>query len=195
MLRDRPFLGLIAVNTIFALSSMMLPLALPTFVLRGLHGPAWLTASVLAGNAILISVLGAPVISRMRNYRRTRIVAASAALWAVWSFLLALLRPGQLIWMIPLLVGATLVFTLADVMHAPTSMALASAVAPARVRGRYLAAFQYSFTFASIIGPVFFTSLFEIARAAPWIGLGLLNCAGVIVIVLLERGLPGEALR
>lgn len=195
MIADRPFLGLIAINTVFAMSSMMLPLALPAFVLRGLHAPGWLTASVLAGNAILISVLGAPVTKMVRHYRRTRILAASALLWASWSLLFALLVPGHPSWVIPLLIGATLLFTVADVMHAPASAALAAAAAPDHVRGRYLAVFQYSFTFASIAGPVFFTSLFETGRAAPWIALGLLDCASAAAIVALERRLPQAALR
>jgi MFS family permease len=195
MLRDYPFLALIAVNTIFAMSSMMLPLALPAFVLRGLHEPGWLTASVLAGNAILISVLGAPVTKLVSRYRRTRILAASAVLWATWSLLFAVLVPGHPAWVIPLLIGATLLFTVADVMHAPASAALAAAVAPDHVRGRYLAVFQYSFTFASIVGPVFFTSLFGVGRAAPWIALGLIDCLGAVAIVALERRLPREALR
>jgi len=63
------------------------------------------------------------------------------------------------------------------------------------VRGRYLAVFQYSFTFASIIGPVFFTSLFGAGRAAPWIALGLIDCASAAAIVALERRLPVQALR
>lgn len=195
MLTDRAFIGLIAVNTIFAMSSLMLPLALPAFVLDGLHAPGWLTASVLAGNAILISALGGPVTKMVRHYRRTRILAVSAVLWASWSWLFALLVPGHPGWVIPLLIGATLLFTTADVMHAPASTALAAAAAPDHVRGRYLAVFQYSFTFASIVGPVFFTSLFGISRAAPWIVLGILDCAGAVAIVALERRLPGNALR
>ena len=195
MLTDRPFLGLIAVNTVFAMSSMMLPLALPAFVLRGLHAPGWLTASVLAGNAILISVLGAPVTKLVRHYRRTRILTGSAVLWASWSLLFALLIPGHPAWVIPLLVGATLLYTVADVMHAPASAALAAAAAPDQVRGRYLAVFQYSWTFASIAGPVFFTSLFGVGRAAPWIVLGILDCASIVAIVALERRLPAKALR
>jgi MFS family permease len=195
MLADRPFLVLIAVNTVFAMASMMLPLALPAFVLRGLHLPGWLTASVLAGNAILISALGAPVTRLLRRCRRTRILAASAAAWAAWSLLSALLVPGHPAWVIPLLIGATLLFTVADVMHAPTSAALAAAAAPDHVRGRYLAVFQYSFTFASIAGPVFFTSLFGLGRAAPWIVLGILCGAGGLAIVALERRLPETALR
>ena len=195
MLADRPFLALIAVNTVFAMSSMMLPLALPAFVLRGLHAPGWLTAPVLAGNAILISALGTPVTTRVRHYRRTRILMSSAVLWASWSLLFALLVPGHPAWVIPLLIGATLLFTVADVMHAPASAALAAAVAPDHLRGRYLAVFQYSYTFASIIGPVFFTSLFDTGRAAPWIALTILDCSSAVAIVALERRLPEKALR
>jgi MFS family permease len=195
MLTDRPFLGLIAVNTLFAMSSLMLPLALPAFVLRGLHAPAWLTASVLAGNAILISVLGAPVTKMVRHYRRTRILAASAVLWASWTLLFALLVPGHPGWVIPLLIGATLLYTAADVMHAPASAALAAAAAPDHMRGRYLAVFQYSWTFASIVGPVFFTQLFGVGRIVPWIVLGVIDCAGAVAILALERRLPEAALR
>ena len=195
MLGDRPFIALIAVNTIFAMSSMMLPLALPAFVLRGLHAPGWLTASVLAGNAILISVLGAPVTKLVSRYRRTRILMTSAVLWAAWSLVFAVLVPGHPVWVIPLLIGATLLFTVADVMHAPASAALAAAASPEHLRGRYLAVFQYSWTFASIVGPVFFTQLFGVGRAAPWIALGVIDCAGAVAILALERRLPGAALR
>jgi len=135
------------------------------------------------------------VTKMVRHYRRTRILTASAVLWASWSLLFAVLVPGHPAWVIPLLIGATLLFTMADVMHAPTSTALAAAAAPDHVRGRYLAVFQYSFTFASIVGPVFFTSLFGISRAAPWIALGIVDCAGAIAILALERRLPEQALR
>jgi MFS family permease len=190
MLGDRPFIALIAVNTIYALSSMMLPLALPTFVLRGLHEPGWLTASVLAGNAILISVLGAPVTKLVSRYRRTRILMSSALLWAAWSLVFAVLVPGHPVWVIPLLIGATLLYTVADVMHAPASVALAAAASPEHVRGRYLAVFQYSWTFASIVGPVFFTQLFGVGRVVPWIVLGVIDSAGAVAILALERRLP-----
>ena len=79
MLSDRPFLALIAVNTVFALSSLMLPTALPAFALRGLHTPGWLTASILAGNAVLISALSAPV-TRRRYHRGGRRVEISTAM-------------------------------------------------------------------------------------------------------------------
>ncbi len=195
LVRDRPFLGLIALNSVYALSSMMLGLALPTVVLLGIDGPAWLTSVLLAGNAVLIAVLSAPVVARLSGFRRTRSIIVAAALWTAWCVTLAVLVPGQPAWVLPVLIGGTLLFTAAELVHAPVSMALAAAAAPPAARGRYLATFQYSFTVSSIIAPAFFATLFELEMSAPWIALGLLNAASVVGVLLLERRLPAAALR
>ena len=78
-------------------------------------------------------------------------------------------------------------FTAAELVHAPVSMALATALAPAAARGRYLAVFQYSFTVGSMVAPAFFTTLFEAHRALPWLALGALNLAAVAATAALER--------
>jgi MFS family permease len=195
LLRDRPFLGLIGLNAVYALSSMMLGVALPTVILHGIEGPAWLTSVLLAGNAVLIAVLSAPVVACLAGFRRTRSIIVAAALWAAWCVSLAVLVPGQPGWVLPVLVGGTLLFTAAELVHAPVSMGLAAAAAPPAARGRYLATFQYSFTISSIIAPAFFATLFELLPAAPWIALGLLNVASIAGVLLLERRLPAAALR
>ncbi|MGA8113878.1 MAG: MFS transporter [Actinocatenispora sp.] len=195
LLRDRPFLGLIGVNTIYALSSMMLALALPTFILVGLHGPAWLASGLLVGNTVLISVLAAPVVKRLVPYRRTRILAVAAVLWVGWCGLFAVLAPGRLVWVVPVLVVGTVLYSVADAIHAPVSMALAASASPGPARGRYLATFQYSFTVAGIIAPTFFATLFEIHRAIPWLALGAVNAVSILALLALERHLPSGALR
>ena len=106
-----------------------------------------------------------------------------------------MLVPGQPGWVLPVLAGGTLLFTAAELVHAPVSMGLAAAAAPPAARGRYLATFQYSFTISSIVAPAFFATLFELATAAPWIALGLLNIASIGGMILLERRLPTGALR
>ena len=83
LLRDRPYLGLVALNTVYAMTSMMLALALPTVVLTG-AGPPWLTALLLAANAVLIAVLSAPLVRRLTGVRRTRSIAGAAVLWVLW---------------------------------------------------------------------------------------------------------------
>ncbi len=195
LLRDRPFLGLIGVNTVYALTSMMLGLALPTVVLTGLHDPAWLSSGLLVGNTVLISLLAAPVVRRLAAYRRTRTVMVAAGLWASWSLLFATLSPGHLLWTVVLMAAATLMFTMAETLHAPISAALAASAAPAAIRGRYLATFQYSFAIAGIIAPTFFTTLFEVHRSVPWLALAVINVASIGAMFLLERALPAAALR
>lgn len=195
LLADRPFLGLIGINTIYAMTSMMLGLAIPTVVLTALHGPAWLVSAVLVGNTVLITLLTAPVVKRLAAYRRTRVLVVAAVIWTGWCLGLAALGPGSLWLVAPVLLGTTLLFTAAETMHGPVSQALAAATAPAAIRGRYLAVFQYSFAIASIIAPTFFTSLFEVGRALPWLALAAIDAASVAVLLLLERRLPVEALR
>ncbi|SCF42522.1 MFS transporter [Micromonospora mirobrigensis] len=195
LLRDRPFLGLVTVNTAHALTSMMLGLALPTVVLADLRAPAWLTAAVLAGNAFLIAALAGPVGTRLPRYRRSRTIALAATLWTVWGVAMATLGPGPPALVATLLVAATLLCTVAELAHAPASVALAAAVAPAGSRGRYLAVFQYSWTVASMLAPAFFATLHEVDGAAPWLVLALVNAGTVGAVLLLERVLPPHALR
>ncbi|WFE60207.1 MFS transporter [Micromonospora sp. WMMD712] len=195
LMRDRPYLGLVLVNAVFALSTMMLALALPTLVLLHLHAPGWLVSGLLVGNTVVVSVVTAPVVLRLRRFRRTRVVATAAALWAVWALLLAVLRPEHLSWAIPLLVASTLLYTAATVIHAPVSMGLAAAAAPADTRGRYLAIFQYSFTLAEVVGPSFFTMLFAAYHGLPWVALAALNGVAILAVLALERRLPAAAVR
>ena len=195
LLRDRPFLALIGLNTVFALSSMMLALALPTVMLTDLRGPAWLTSAVLGGNAFLVALLSASVGTRLSRHRRTRAIALAAALWTLWGLAMAALSPGRLGVLAALLIAATLLFTVAGLVHAPASAALAAAVAPAAARGRYLAAFQYSFAIASMVAPALFSTLHEAGTAVPWLTLALLNAVAVAGVLMVERRLPHGALR
>jgi MFS family permease len=192
--KDRPFIVLIGLNTVYALSSMMLGLALPTVVLLGLGASSWATSGLLAGNAVLIALLSAPVVKRLAGRRRTRGIIAAAVLWAAWSLVLALL-PAISGWALPVLIAGTLLFTFAELIHAPLSNALAAEASPSQARGRYLAAFQYSFTFASMAAPVFFTGLLEVGSAVPWLVLAAANLISIAGMRYLERVLPESAVQ
>lgn len=194
MLRDRPFLALVLVNTVLALSSFFLALALPTVVTRQLGQPPWITSVLLASNAVLVALLSAPLVRRASGSRRTCVLVLAGILWASGALLLGLLPVvGNAV--VALLVVGTLCFTIAEAIHAPISQALAEAVAPPASRGRYLAVFQYSFALASIVGPGFFAVLFEIAHPLPWVALAALDVAALGGVLLLERRLPAAALR
>lgn len=192
LLRDRPYLGFVAVNTVFAGTSMMFALALPTVVIST-GAPAWLTAALLTTNAVLIVVLSAPLVRRLSAVRRTTVLVGAASLWALWCAMLAVVGvTGQIVATV-VLIASTLLFTLAEAVHGPVSTAVAAAAAPTAARGRYLAAFQYSFAAASVVAPAFFAGLYEVGAAWPFVGLAALNVLGVLAVLRLNRTLPAAA--
>ena len=150
---------------------------------------------LLAANAVLIAALSAPVVRRLGGVRRARRIAAAAALWVLWCGMLALVGVSGGTTATVLLVVGTLLFTAAEAIHAPISTAAAAVAAPAAARGRYLAAFQYSFAVASVIAPAFFGGLYAAGHAVPFLVLGLVNALSVPAVLRLERGLPALALR
>jgi hypothetical protein len=72
--------------------------------------------------------------------------------------------------------------------------ALAEAIAPAAVRGRYLAAFQYSFTVPGVIAPAV-VALYSVAVWLPWLLVGTSAALAVLVLRWLASRLPARALR
>jgi MFS family permease len=194
LLADRPYLGLIGVNTVFALCAMFLGLALPVYVVDGLDAPAWLVGPLLAGNTILLALGQTTAVRLVRPLKRTRVMVLAGVLWAVWAVACALALAVPLAALVPYLAVITLCFTVAELVHAPVSMSLASEAAPPDLRGRYLAVFQYSFAFAAVIAPGFFSVLFTAGRPLPWVALAVLALLGAAAMLVLERRLPRTAL-
>jgi MFS family permease len=194
LLADRPYLGLIATNTIFALCSMFLGIALPVYVADALPAPVWIVGPLVAGNTILLALGQTTAVRLVRGLARTRVLAIAAVLWAVWGVAaaLALAVPEDVL--IPYLVVSTFSFTAAVMLHAPISTTLASAAAPAGHRGRYLAVYQYSFAVATVVAPGVFSVLFTAGRPLPFVVLSVLALLGAAAVLVLERRLPRSAL-
>jgi MFS family permease len=190
LLRDRPYLLLIASNTIFALCSVMIGIAVPIYLIEALPTPNWLVGPLLAANTLLLATGQGVVVKLVRPLSRMRSMVLAGACWVLWSvaFALALQVPTAIL--IPYLLVSMGFYVAAELIHAPISNALAAAAAPEHVRGRYLAIFQYCFTLANIIAPTFFTVLYARGAALPWIALGVLTIAATVVMRVLEKRLP-----
>jgi Na+/melibiose symporter-like transporter len=126
ILRDRPFLALVAANVIFALCSLMLGIGVPVYVAGALRAPLWVIGAILAQSCALIAILQTVIVRLLEPYRRTRALILTGWLWCVWYGLLtlALLVPRALL--IPFLFLVTCVYVLAELIHDPTSNALAA---------------------------------------------------------------------
>lgn len=195
VLSDRPFLGLTAANTVFALCNVFLGVAVPVYAVTVLHAPAWVVGPILALNTGLLAFGQTLVTRAVEGRRRTRAMALSGLLWTMWALLAAaaLVLPRNVV--VPYLFAITLCYAAAELVHAPTSNALAAAVATPEARGRYLASFQFSFAIAMTIAPAMFTSLLAVHGALPWLVLALLAVLAAGTMLALERRIPPAALR
>ncbi|GAA1661302.1 MFS transporter [Fodinicola feengrottensis] len=193
--RNRPYLALIGINTIFALCSVMLGVGVPIYVDLGLHQPGWVTGVLFAANTVAIALLQTQVVRWLKGRRRVRIMMFSGILWAGWAVCLALAVRTPSILVVPLLFVVTAAFTTAEMTHGPTSNGLSAGASPVAGRGRYIAAFQYSWAFANVLAPALFTQLFAVATILPWIVIAALAALAAVAVRALERHLPAAALR
>jgi MFS family permease len=193
--RNRPYLALIGINTIFALCSTMLGVGVPLYVNLALHQPGWVTGVLFAANMAAVALLQTKVVRWLKGRRRVRIMMFSGLLWAGWAACLALAVVTPLILVVPFLFVLTAFYTTAEMTHGPTSNGLSAGASPVVGRGRYIAAFQYSWAFANALAPALFTQLFSVATVAPWIVIAALCVFAVIAVGALERHLPAASLR
>lgn len=195
MLRDRPFLSLIAANTTFTLCAIMLGVGLPVYAVEALHAPGWIIGMLFALETAAVTFGQTFTVRLLEPHPRTRSLVGAGALWAGWCLLMALALLVSPPLLVPYLVVATVVFTVAELIHGPTSNALAAAASPDALRGPYLAAFQFSWAVANVLAPVIFTVLFVFSPAVPWLLFGALVLVGASGIRLLEPRLPAAAVR
>lgn len=182
------YLVLIVANTLYAFCSVLLGVGLPVYALDFLHAPAWLIGPLLA----LVTVLGATAqglgVRRTAALRRTTVLALAGALWAVWGVLTASLTLVSGALLFGGLVLTTILYAVAELLHAPASMSLSASQAPAAARETYLAWFQYSFAIATVISPSAFGLLSSADPRLPW----LLASGAALVAVLLSYTAVGR---
>ena len=191
VLADRAFLALIAVNGLGAIGTDIFLTGMPVYVLVRLHGPAWLPGTILALLTGLTSVAGTVALRLAGRRSRIAVLQAGAAMFVAWSAaaLAAAIVPRS--WRAAELLAATVLLAAASLLYSRAN-AVAEAAAPAAQRGRYLAAFQYSYGVAGVLAPAV-VALFSVALWLPWL-IGAAS-AGLAIIALrvLARHLPPQA--
>lgn len=167
--RDRPYLMFILVNTLFAFCSNILGVGLPLFVVDGLEAPGWLIGPLLALNTLLGATCQGLAVRRTARFGRVSMLAVSGLLWFAWGVATASLTLATLWVAIPGLVLTVILYSIAELIHAPFSMSLAADAAPAAVRAVYLSWFQYSFAVATMAAPGVFALTYGWGPAVPWL--------------------------
>ncbi|WP_441246161.1 MFS transporter [Kitasatospora sp. McL0602] len=198
VLTDRPFLGLTTANFLISMGYASLGVLLPVYLTTVLHEPQSLTGIAFAVNTVLCAALGVPAGRLVRRFgSRNRAAATGAALFAA-AFLgqavLGLVAPGSG-WLVAGVFAAVVVATFGEIVHNPAASALVTAAAPAALRGRYMAAYQLSWSFSAALAPSLLTGLSALDGRLPWVVLAVGMLLGAAMLLRLERRLPAEAVR
>ncbi|MFH8385874.1 MFS transporter [Kitasatospora sp. NPDC018058] len=191
VLRDRRYLLLVGINLCFVFAALVLGLLLAVYLTEGLHQQAWLAGTLLVLNSAQVVLTQSAVTRRLKRFRPTRVIAAGSLLNALAFALFAALSaaPG---WAV--LAGvflAVLIYNTAETVATPYREELSVRLAHPRLRGRYLAVYQLSWTVGQTLAPGLFTLLLGQGPSWPWVFLGALALAAVPALLLLER-MPGQ---
>lgn len=167
VLRNRPFLLLIVVAGLLGLVVDFFLVGIPVYVVEVLHGPMWLPGIMIGFLPVVGVLCGTTAVHLTRRLWRTTTTSLAAVLYVLWSLacLVAMAVPEA--WLAPYLLGATVLLVVGNLLAIRTN-ALAEAAALSAARGRYLAAFQYSYTAAGIVAPSV-VALFSTGVWLPWL--------------------------
>jgi len=195
VLADRPFLGLIACNVVFALCGLMLTVGLAIYATESLGLSTAIVGAAFAVSTLLTLGTQTLIVRWLEPYRRTRVLAAAAAIRALGGclFVLALVLPRAVL--VPYIFIVVGIYTLGGLVSSPTATALAASAAPVGLQARYLALYELTWGIAATLAPGVFTVLYAGSAVLPWAMVtGLALIVGVVV-VRLEPHLPAHAVR
>jgi MFS family permease len=189
LLRDYPFLGFVGVNLGFTFLALASDLALPVFLVNNLHLPAWAPGAALALNAILATVATPIVMAAITGRRRHHVLMISQTFMIVGF---ALFLPVGLLptaAAIAVVFVAILPLTACEMMQAAVVPAVVTESATSGTLGRYMSAYQLTFSIGDIITPIVVTAALSVGAAALWLPLAGVALLDLVVIGMLARWL------
>ncbi len=196
VMRDRNFVGLLALNVLFVAVGYEVFALLPPFAKNYAGvGERWIGMIWLA-NTLLIVLIQLPVSKLLEGRRRMAALALMNVFWAIAA--LIVLAAGDLLTGTSaalVFISATLFFGVGETLQGPTQAPLVADLAPERLRGRYFALGSMSWSAGSILGPAVGGPLLGWQPLAVWpiaAAVCLFSAAGCLA---LERRLPDRVRR
>jgi MFS family permease len=162
--RDRVFLAFVGVNLLTSLVFMQHISTLP--IAMGHHGlPASTYGTVIALNGVLIVALQLFMSRLLRRLRRATALAAAALIIGAGFGLTAF---AHTTWFYAVTV---LVWTVGEMLNAPSNSATIADLSPASMRGRYQGVYSLSWSAATFLAPILGTAVFQyLGDTAVWAG-------------------------
>lgn len=168
VLRDRVFLGFVAVNLLISFVFMQHLSTLP-IAMTGDGIPAQQYGLVIALNGVLI-VAGQLFIPKLiKSYDRSRVLAVAALIIGLGFGLTAFADSAAFYAL------TVLIWTVGEMLNSPSNSTLTAALSPAALRGRYQGVMSLSWSVAGFAAPVLGGYVQQhLGDEALWLGCGVI---------------------
>jgi hypothetical protein len=186
VLRNRRFLALSTVSGTLNLNSSILQIGLALWIVRETSAPTWIVGLLFTLNTIIVVVLQVPASRGTETPLGLGRAYARAGFALALCVVLYVLAAHRSTWLaVALLVAATIVLTVAEMVSSAAEWAAPTILAPSHLRGRYLAAIRTATGVEDMAGPAVVSVALASGGRVGFLGLG----AGLLV-----AGLAGDAL-
>jgi MFS family permease len=193
VVRDRAFVHLAATNVaIIAVGWGALPWLVPPFARNSLGVGAQLIGLLMLANAAAVVVAQVPIAKFSEGRRRAAMMAVGAALIA-GAFLLVVTARFAPAGADQALVAAAVVIGLGECFHTSALMPLVADLAPASLRGRYMAMTGLSWWVGLALAPTLGTELLSISATLTFSACAAVAGAAALSMLALEQRLPDAA--
>ena len=193
VLRHRVFLGIVVLNVLFVTAGYAQFELLPVFAKNEAGVTEAGIGVIFFVNTLVIVLAQFPVSKALEGRRRMPALATMTALWALaWIIVLA---GGYWLEAVSAAVAfgvAAVVFGLGECFQGPVQGALVADLAPAHLRGRYMAVSTISWDIGFIIGPAVGGFILGAEPLALWPLAALVCLVAGAGALALDRSLPGN---
>ncbi|HKH30863.1 MAG TPA: MFS transporter [Gaiellaceae bacterium] len=189
VLRDRPFIRLALINVaVIAVGWGVFSWIVPAYALSEIGAGTRLIGVLVLANALTVVVAQIPVAKLAEGRRRAATMATGALAFVGASLLVAGAGLVELRVAAGVLLAAVIVVGIGECLHTTVLMPLVADLAPAPVRGRYMAVAALSWWFGLALAPTLGAQLLSASPTA-----AMLVSAGVaLVAALAALGLEHE---
>lgn len=190
VLRDGPFVHLAVANVaMIAVGWGVFSWLIPAYARNGLGVGERMIGLLLLANALTVVVAQVPIARLAEGHRRVVLMATAGVVFAVACLLVAVahVNPGTTY---AFLVGAAVLVGLGESFHTTALTPLVADLAPAALRGRYMAAMGLSWWIGLTVAPGAGGLLLGISPPGLFIGSAAAAVVSATSILALDRRLP-----
>lgn len=194
VLRDRPFMGVVGLNTLFILAGMAGFELLPVYAKNEAGVTEPMIGAIFFVNTVVIVLAQLPVTKLSEGHRRMRTLALLGVLWAACWVLVPLAGT----WLTGVaaavfLAGVMAAFGIGECLHGSVQGPLVADLAEPSSIGRYMALSALSWQVGFALGPAIGGFALAASPAGVWLGATALCLVAAAASLSLERSLPPAA--